>query len=384
MRHRLVPFNFDSVRSAARRITGLDDFGPDDGFEDRLRATMQSLSTIDFNLIGRLAVRTAIHWHLSTRLNMVELMKQRPTIFDVPVEAPIFIVGLFRTGTTFLHHVMAADEESRAGLMWELSYPVGRKKNLMADFGWRKRRTSIPLTLNHLMVPDQDVVHYVSRDDYEEDFFLLGTDMAVMTSIVGLGDFEYGWSLLDWDLEVPYQWHKRQLQALWGQRSATRWLLKCPWHLWNLDSLLKVYPDARILHIHRDPAKALGSQCSLVGRMNCRLQRNLDVHELGKFWLDYSHAGMERGLKAKAALPASQVFDLRLKDLRSSPREWMNRVYDHFDLPFTPSLGERFATAAANEPAAQFGSHTYSIQDYGLTDELVREKFSSYCAQFGV
>jgi len=384
MRRSLVKIEPERFMRAARRITGLSDFGETDGFRTRFEKTVGALAEIDFNVVGRLAVRTAMNWHLVNRLNMVDLLAKRPELREVDVSAPIVVVGLFRTGTTFLHNVLAADPASRAGKMWEFSYPVGRARDPLGDIKWRRRRTAIPLTMNHVIVPDQDVVHYVSADGNEEDFFMLGTDMAVMTAILGLGAWEHAFDIFDWDLEEPYRWHKLQLQALTEQRSADRWLLKCPWHMWNLDALCKVYPRARVIHIHRDIVKTIGSECSLSARIVSRMHKKVDITRLGQFWVDYSEAGLERGQRFKQALPPSQVYDVRLRALRENPAEVIKGIYEHFDLPYDDGLIARFVETAAAEPTFQSGVHEYDIADYGLEAEAIRERFADYCQQFGV
>lgn len=384
LRHRIVPFEAERFMGAARRITGLHDFGEEEDFIDRVHSAVESYKQVDFNLIGRFAVRTAMHWHLINRLHVVDLLKKQPELRDIEVKAPVVIVGLFRTGTTFLHNVMATDPRSRAGRMWEVSYPVGRARDPLGDVKWRKRRTSIPLTMNHTIVPDQDVVHYVSSGGYEEDFFLMGTDMATMTQFVGLGDFQYAWNLLDTDLSGAYRWHRLQLQMLTAQRGADRWLLKCPWHLWNLESLLEVYPDAKIIHTHRDVVKAIGSQCSLTARIVCRMHRNLDVSQLAKFWVDYSVAGLQRGQVVKDRLPESQFYDVRLRDLRAQPTNVLREIYEQFDLPFDDALVPQIEHVAANGASYQRGVHEYCVEDFGLTPGAVVERFADYSERFGV
>jgi hypothetical protein len=312
----------------------------------------------------------------------VELLKRRPELREIEIAPPIVIVGLFRTGTTFLHNIMAADPDSRAASTWELAYPVGRARQFLDDEGWRKRRAARTLVLNRVVVPDQDVVHQVTMNAFEEDFFLLENDMAVMKFVVGFGDWAYAWRMLEWDLEEPYLWHRLQLQILSAQRNAKRWILKSPWHLWNLDSFLKVYPDARIIHVHRDVAPSIGSQCSLSARICCRIRRSVNLHDLGRFWVDYSLAGLERGLAARDRLPASQVYDVHLDELRAAPRATLRAIYEQFDLPFDDALLDRFEQTAAQEPTFQHGVHDYRLEDFGLEAEGVSRTFAAYRARF--
>ena len=221
-------------------------------------------------------------------------------------------------------------------------------------------------------------MHAVTVDAYEEDFFLLENDMTIMKFFVGFGDFDYGRRMLEWDMVEPYEWHKRQLQILWEQRSAKRWLLKCPWHLWNLQALLAVYPDAQVIQTHRGLVEAIGSQCSLTARIAAKFQRNLDLHDVGRFWLDYSRIGIERGLQARSALPPSQIYDVHLEDLHSRPLDVVEDIYSRFDLPFDTDLVDQLQARIAQEPTAQEGEHAYDIADYGLTEDQIQLTFADY------
>lgn len=385
VREQLFRVDAERVTRLAERMTGLCDYGdPDGGFRERLEQTIETVLQTDWNTLGRFGVRYILHWHLSNRLRLVELLKQHPEIRHSEIDRPIFITGLFRTGSTYLHNVMDADPSSRTGQMWELAHPVGRRRDLMGDRKWRRWRGGHVVAMDEIMIPEQGEAHVVAADTTEEDFFLLENDMAVMKFFVGLGDFAYARRMLDWDMVEPYRWHKRQLQILWAQRSSKRWLLKCPWHLWNLEALLAVYPDARIIQTHRGLVDAVGSQCSLNARIAAKFQRSLDLRELGRFWLEYSRAGIDRGMHARSALPSSQIYDVRLQDLRTRPLELIEDIYRRFDLPFDGDLADRLRLRIAEEPTAQLGEHDYDIADYGLTEEQIQDRFEDYRRRFDV
>ena len=385
LRKQLLPIDVERVMKMAERFTGLHDYGDADGsFRTRLEETIAVVRQTDWNMLGRFGVRYILHWHLSNRLRLVELLEQRPDIEQIEIERPIVITGLFRTGTTYLHNVLAADPSNRGARMWELAHPVGRRRDLLGDEKWRRWRGGHEVTMNDIMIPEQAEAHHVTLDAYEEDFFLLENDMVVMKLFVGLGNFDYARTMLDWDMLQPYRWHKRQLQILWEQRSAARWLLKCPWHLWNLQALLAVYPDARVIQTHRGMSQAIGSQCSLSGRIASKFQRRLDLHELGRFWLEYSRTGIERGLRARDALPASQIYDVRLADLHARPLEIIEDIYRQFQLPLDDVLRDRLRARIAEEPKAQQGEHDYDIADYGLNEAQIEAEFADYRQRFDI
>ena len=224
----------------------------------------------------------------------------------------------------------------------------------------------------------------MTADSYEECFFLLENDMAVLTFWIGFAAYEYANGMLDWDMTEPYEFHKLQLKILNAQRSAKRWVLKCPWHIWNMDALMAVYPDAQIIFTHRDIAKALASHCSLSAKMASKLKRSLDLDELGRFWLEYAKIGLDRAMEARKTIPESQLYDVRLRDMMASPMTVLEDIYSHFDLDFTEETAQALQERIAEKPTSQEGEHEYSIEEFGLTNEQVRETLKSYNDRFGV
>jgi len=383
-RHALVSLDADRLKRRAEQYTGLSDYGDNGGFGRRFQATLESAHRIDWNFVGRVALRTNLLWHLCNRLRLVHLLKHHPEVHNVELEPPVVILGLFRTGSTFLHNVMAADDAFHAGFMWEFSYPSGRKHDPLGDKKWRRRHSALTLKQATLIVPDHTDMHSISAEHLEEDFFLLENDFANMKFIVGLGDFQLGWDLLDTDLSEPYALHRLQLQVLSATRGPGRWLLKCPWHLWNLKDLLAVYPDAKIVHTHRDVARAIGSQCSLTARISCRIKREPDLNEVGRFWVDYAEAGIKRGLLAREDLPSSQVYDVRLRDLRADPTAVLRDMYNRFGIERGEDVFNAMQQRAAQMPTMQHGVHEYEVEAFGLTADGIRERFADYSERFGL
>jgi hypothetical protein len=385
LRKPLIRIDADRVVKLAERLTGLHDYGDSDGsFRGRLNETIDAVLETDWNTVGRFGIRYILHWHLSNRLRLVELLKQRPDIEDIDIVRPLVITGLFRTGTTYLHNVLAADPSSRVGRMWEFAHPVGRSRDLLGDGKWRRWRAGHEVAMDDVMIPEQAVAHKVTVEAYEEDFFLLENDMAVLTFWVGFAAYSYANEMLDWDMVPPYEFHKLQLKMLNAQRSAKRWVLKCPWHIWNLDALMAVYPDAQIIFTHRDISKALASHCSLSAKMASKLRRSLDVKELGEFWLEYTRIGLERAMESRKNIPESQIYDVRLRDLMASPMTVLQDIYSHFDLEFTEEIAGLLKERIEEKPTSQEGEHEYAIEDFGLTNEQVRETLQIYNERFGV
>lgn len=379
----LIPIDANRAMKLAERVTGLSDFG-DDGFRSRLDSAVDGLNEANLNTTGLLGARYVLNWHLSNRLRIIDFARGHPELDEIEIERPLVITGFFRTGTTFLHNVLAADPANRVAKAWELSYPLGRLGDPLGDVAFRRAQAKFSFKFNQSAIPDQGVAHHVTPDSYEECFFLLENDMAVLTFWVAFAAYSYAMEMLDWDMREPYEFHKLQLKILNVQRSAERWVLKCPWHIWNMDALMAVYPDARVIFTHRDIAKALASHCSLSARMASKLRRSLDIDELGAFWLEYTRIGLERGMEAHRKIPDSQLYDVRLRDMMADPLTTLKDLYRHFDLEYTDEVAALFKARIEDKPTAQEGEHDYNIEDFGLTNEGVREVLAEYNERFGV
>ncbi|MGB5416328.1 MAG: sulfotransferase [Polyangiales bacterium] len=380
---KMIPIDSERVMKLAQRTTGLDDWG-EGGFRARLDAAVDGLNDAGLNTTGLFGARYVLNWHLGNRLRVVDFAKRHPELDEVDIERPVVITGFFRTGTTFLHNVLAADPNNRVAQAWELAYPLGRLGDPLGDVAWRRAQAKFTFGFNQAAIPDQGVAHNVTADSYEEDFFLLENDMAVLTFWVGFGTYSYARAMLDWDMVEPYQFHKLQLKMLNAQRSANRWVLKCPWHIWNMDALMAVYPDAQVIFTHRDITKALASHCSLSAKMASKLKRSLDVKELGEFWLDYTRIGLEKAMESRKKIPESQLYDVRLRDLMANPMTVLKDIYAHFDLELNAEIAGLLEERIAEKPTSQEGEHEYAIEDFGLTDEQVRETLKTYNERFGV
>jgi len=380
---KMIPIDVDRVMKMAERTTGLSDWG-EGGFRQRLQATVDGLNAADLNTTGLFGARYVLNWHLGNKLRIVDFAKRHPELDEMEIERPIVITGFFRTGTTFLHNVLAADPDNRVARAWELSYPLGRLGDPLGDVTWRRAQAKFTFGFNQAAIPDQGVAHHVTADSYEECFFLLENEMAVLTFWIGFAAYDYANAMLDWDMIEPYESHKLQLKILQAQRSAKRWVLKCPWHIWNMDALMAVYPDAQIIFTHRDIAKALASHCSLSAKMASKLKRSLDVNELGRFWLDYAKIGLDRAMEARKRIPDAQLYDVRLRDMMASPMTVLQDLYDHFGLEFSPETAALLEERISEKPTSQEGEHEYSIEEFGLTNAEVRETLQTYNERFGV
>src|SRR5262245_19286673 len=114
----LVSLDEDALLAAARKRTGLSDFGPET-FREGMRRLITSLEEeAELSMLGRFIARTEFAMFLENRLRIQEWRRTHPEIAQVKVERPIFIVGMPRTGTSILHEVLAQDPRVRVPMTW--------------------------------------------------------------------------------------------------------------------------------------------------------------------------------------------------------------------------------------------------------------------------
>lgn len=114
-----VSLTVDAVLDAARAATGLDDFGAQD-FRERLGIWLLSFEEdTELGSLGRATMFGECVRYAATRLRFEDLFRRHPEIARVPIDRPIMVAGLPRSGTTHLVNLLAADPRLRSTPLWE-------------------------------------------------------------------------------------------------------------------------------------------------------------------------------------------------------------------------------------------------------------------------
>jgi hypothetical protein len=188
------------------------------------------------------------------------------------------------------------------------------------------------------------------------------------------------------DLRPVYASHRRWLQYLQWRCPAERWVLKSPGHLWALDALLAVYPDARIVQTHRDPLQVVASLVSLITKLRGLASDAADPLEIGADWAARLADGLRLASQARERLGggAAQFLDVRFADLVGREIEQVRRIYAHFEMPLHPEAEARMRRFLAENPRDKHGTHRYSLGFAGLDAERLRPRFADYQRRFEI
>jgi hypothetical protein len=181
-----------------------------------------------------------------------------------------------------------------------------------------------------------------------------------------------------------YASHRRQLQYLQWRCPAERWVLKSPAHLWFLDALLAVYPDACIVQTHRDPVKVLPSVASLVCGWRSLYEGDVDARAIGRWQVELYAGMLESCLRERPRHDPRQFFDLHFREVLADPLAAVRRIYAHFGFDWSDAAERSLRDWHAVHPQGKHGEHRYSAEQFGLVPAEVAERFARYSEHFGV
>ena len=382
----LVALDADSLLAAARAATGLDDFG-DDGWREPFAVLTDALAReAKLNTVGRLLTRAELVRVLANRLRLVDLWKREPEILAGQVRAPIFIVGTARSGTSILHEVLAQDPRLRSPATWEIFYSVPPPEAATCATDARIAGTDHEVKLWHEVAPEYLTMHANAGVHPQECIFLMAHELA-SEHFSGVHDVpSYALWLATHDLTPSFRFHRRMLQTLQWRHPGERWLLKAPSHLTVLPALFAVYPDARVVFTHRDPAKTVPSTASLMATLRRMRRDHVDANAIAKLLVRGVAMGLEKMMaeRASGATPDGQFVDLRYADLMRDPLAAVRAVYDRLGMTLPDDIADRMRAYLAAKPRGKHGEHRYRLEDFGLDRERLRRGYAAYCARFDV
>jgi hypothetical protein len=374
----------DVLVRAARARARLDDFGAAplaEPFERLARATEEESR---LTLTGRIAIRSYLIDLLVNRLQLQRDRTKDPRIAAEPITRPVFILGLPRTGTTLLHNLIAQDDAVRVPLTWEVMYPSPPPRAVEVD-DTRIARCTRALRWLDRLAPDFKRVHPVGA-------LLPQECIAITTHAFASIQFHTTQRVPayeDWLEQAPmegaYLCHREFLQQLQRHGGGRRWVLKAPGHLFALDALLAVYPDACLVQTHRDPLRIVGSIASHGVVLRAAFSDAVDPGEVARDWSARWAAALARALRMRDASAAHGRFlDLRYDEIVRDPIAAVRAIYAHADLELRPEAEQRMRVFMAANPQDRHGPHRYTLEQYGLDRDQEASRYAGYCARFGI
>jgi hypothetical protein len=369
--------SYEDILAAAERTTGMSDMGGT-AHEEGLRILVEDLSSPEAGLTGRgnYFQRSEVKSALVGRLLTQAQFNQRPEHVDVAIERPIFVMGLPRTGTTALHRLLHADPQAQGLEMWITQYPQPRPPRDTWESDPIFNAMQQAFQAHHIASPEYLGIHYMDATSVEECWRLL-RQTGKSNSYESLANVpRYTEWLARQDWTDAYERHKRNLQLIGLNDQDKRWVLKNPSHMSALDALMTVYPDALVVYTHRDPVTCIASSCSLTAETTVGHSTTFVGDVIGQTQLDLWSRAYHAFHEARPRYDESQFVDVAFSDLVKDPLGVTRGIYERFDLDWTPAVQTAIEQIdrESKEGAAR-PSHSYRLEDYGLTEDEVRARF---------
>jgi len=333
------------------------------------------------NTFGSLAIKTLFERTLYQRLKIEQALTANPKIEKEPINQPIFIIGMPRTGTTILHALMHEDVAHRSPLAWEclLPFPASTPEN----FNHNKSINTVTKEFNQLfkLVPDFKKKHYMEPNSPQECIGINALDFNSFQISAQLYLPNYmDWFFNEADRSSTMHFHKRFLQHQQsGGVTAKRWLLKSPVHLMRLPEIFEVYPDARIIMTHRHPSKVVASAASLISSVRSLYSNNEDHIKSGQeqatTWSKYFDRFLEDRKKLNKE---NQIIDLQFEDFVKDQLGTVKEIYKKFNWELTIKSEDKMKHFLAQNPKDKHGVHNYTLEDFGLTQDQINKQYHNY------
>ena len=367
--------------AAALKRAGREAFA-DPSFVHPLKRLVASCNAeSDLNGLGRNAVKFEIRRSLHNLLEFERRERANPLVLARRIERPIFITGMPRSGSTFLHRLLVRDPGVAAPLSWRLVHPHPSTAGRLGET-LNRARVQAQFYLMRVLAPELNSLHEVAAGEPEEctDITAQVFQSLRYDSVYRVPSYQ-SW-LQQHGHADAYRFHKRFLQHLDAQAPGRRWILKSPDHVFALDDIRAVYPDAHWVFIHRDPVAVLASVARLTEVLRRPFAHGVDLAEIGQqvcaSWLD----GAQRMMSAAAQ--SDSILHLHYREVISDPEKAVSRLFRHGGHASSGDAAQRMRKWLGNRSNRKHRQRRYDLSGFGLDPEALRAQFKPYTDRFAI
>ncbi|CAE7605881.1 unnamed protein product [Symbiodinium microadriaticum] len=405
------------ILAKVKRTTGLSDMGGTgeaaliERYDLMLQAGITN-SRARLSPSGVYFTANTIEKRITLRLRMIDFLKRHPDIEKIGVRKPVFVIGFPRTGTTFLHELLGLHPEVRMHYSWEQMDPVPKTDNesMEARIADRKRRYGANRAeLENLLMVGGDAIqsiHRIGYDEPEECTTPCAMELPWNIATIAFTVFAAR-ELQDLDAGQAFVLYRKFLQLMAWQAEDRQepftWMLKCPFHLPYLTELFSAFPDATVVWTHRDPAECIASACSLYETMMKLLVDSwtIDKHALGQAVMEYTSIALDKAMASvEKASRTMKILHVRYADNVKDPKNICRQVFEKAELPFSREFEDRVdgylaknaeqrkklkeQKAKEQREGKTTELHSYSLEEYGLSEEMVLQRFGPYISKYNL
>ncbi|WP_214109658.1 sulfotransferase family protein [Acrocarpospora catenulata] len=381
------PLEPEALKAKARRLTGLTEFGDLAPLDEPLRLLCLAFDEdAELHALGRLTVHSTLVGALVNRLRLEDLARRRPHVFERPVEAPIVIAGLQRSGTTFLHRLLARDPGLRSIPFWEAlnPLPLGDVTAPVPAPDPRIEAGARALALIERVSPEIIKMHELENEAPDEELLLLAMGFAsLFFETISPVPGYLPWYLTA-DHTPGYAYLRRTLQAMqWIRPAGERWLLRSPQHLEHLVPLTETFPDGTFVQTHRDPVRSVLSMASTLCHALRQNYFHPNPHLIGSHAADLTERLLRAALRDRSTTDPRFV-DVHFTQLNADPLAIVHKVYKAAGMSLTDDAHRLMTVWYPRHRRGRHGIHQHVPADFGLHPDRLRERFAFYYEHFAV
>ena len=381
------PLTLDALVAGAQQATGLTDLGEDTWQEGLERLLVSLRSEAQLNAVGVEVAAAMLRDALASRLWVTEWHRREPSMGAAPVPAPVVVLGQPRTGTTILFDLLAQDRRFRAPLTWEVAQPNPPPETATYATDPRIEASAAATAMMEALNPGFQAIHPSGPERAQECVSIYAGDFrSLLYSTVFDVPSYTRWLLWDADMSSAYRYHRRFLQLLQWRHPGERWLLKSPAHQWHLKELFTEYPNATIVHTHRDPLKVIASTTSLASFLHRVASDGTSIAALAPDWAEWLVLGDDRSVDGRedGTVPAGRAVDLHYRNFMAAPFDAIAAVYGSIGVAFTDEAEQAMKQFLTDNAADKHGVHQYTFSATGLDVETMRRRTARYERYFNV
>jgi hypothetical protein len=314
----------------------------------------------------------------------------------VKVKSPLFIVGVPRSGTTFLHRLIANDSDRFTTLpLWELILApsvaekkfwlglVRMDKFLGGPGAWLVKHAE------NRLFGSLDNIHRISLSAPEEDYFVLVPIYACFILILPFPFDDEPGNLAFFDKHVSaadkqriMKFYKSCLQRhLYVNGTQKLILSKNVSFTPMIKTLIRFFPDSRIIGTVRNPLKAVPSHISSMMKGAAIFDNDTSGHEFREQMIGVQRYAYTHLTEILPDLPEDRQMILSMEDMKEKLGLSVKKIYDRFGYEMSP-LFKSFIEHQEQRQKLYKSSHTYDISGCGLTDTMIYERFSDVFEKF--
>lgn len=381
-----IPFYVDDLMTAVTEATGLSDFG-DLGFVNGLEVLAASLrEEAKLHEGGVIGQSQEILRLLVNRLRYIDDVKKHPEIRDEKIVAPIVVVGLPRTGTSKLQRVMSGDPGVQRLEVWRLLNPAPFPDEAPGKPEGRIAFAKVVEDTFRTQFPGWMARHPMEAEEPDEELFIMEMSFESSVSAMLARAPTFREFSMSCDPRPTYKILFEMMQYLQWQDGGARgrpWIMKSPVHVGYLDTLFEFFPDATVVHCHRDPVKTVPSFATTIHELRRTTTDDIDPVEVGREWFDYWARLTDRYLQVRDTLPLDQIVNATFEEICADPIAVIGRVYEKAGRELTEDAIAGCRDYDNRRPANHWGAYDYTLEEYGLEAGEIRQRFAEYLKLFG-